>query len=141
MGCVRLLCHCWARVGAREPDCSCFIELHRRDPCFETDGLPKGEPVGYVIQVSKDFGLLGITVRPTPFLLQFVREGIRVIKALDVTARARIAIPEPCAADPVGRLDAAYPQPELAHPIGCIKPAETRADDQDVDALALGFPT
>src|SRR3546814_14559157 len=81
----------WARVGAREPDCACFIELHRRDPGFETDVLPQVEPVGDVIQVSKDFELLGITVRQTPFLLQFVLEGIRVIKALDVTARARIA--------------------------------------------------
>ena len=57
--------------------------------------------------------------------------------ALDVAARAGIAVPVPRAADAVAGLDDAGRAPEPAQPVQLVEPGEAGADDDGVDGLGI----
>ena len=59
-----------------------------------------------------------------PFLLQFVREGIRVFQAFDVATAPRIAVPIPGAANSIASLEGAHSEAELAQPVDRIEPPD-----------------
>src|SRR5690606_8363009 len=75
----------------------------------------------------------GIALRPFPFLLQLVRELIRILHALDIAARARIAVPVPGAADPASGLEHPCREAEAAKPVQHVHAREPRADDDHVE--------
>ena len=115
--------HC--RVG--------LVERRGRHAGRELDVAAQVEAVGDVVDVAQDLGLRGVALGPLPLLLQLVGERVGVVHALDVAARARIAVPVPGAADAVARLEDARRQPEPAQAVEHVEPGEPRADDDRVD--------
>jgi hypothetical protein len=67
-----------------------------------------------------------------PFLLQLVREGIRIFQAFDVAAAPRIAVPIPGAADPIAGLEGAQFETELAQAMDRVEPAHAGAHDDRI---------
>jgi hypothetical protein len=57
-----------------------------------------------------------------PFLLQFVREGIRVFRAFDVATAPRTAVSIPSATNPIASLEGAHSEAELAQAVDRIEP-------------------
>src|SRR5262249_12635602 len=60
-------------------------------------------------------------------------ERVRIVHALDVTARARIAVPVPRASDAAGRLVDARGQTESAQSMEHVESRESGADDDRVE--------
>src|SRR6266404_9761348 len=86
---------------SRYRPCVCLaVEDRPFDPGVELDIAPEVEAVSHMFDVAQDLGLRAIALGPTPFLLQLVREGVRVLHALDITATPRVAVPVPGAANP-----------------------------------------
>jgi hypothetical protein len=71
----------------------------RDHPGLELDVAPQVVAVGDVVGVFQDLGLGGVALGPLPFLLELGRELVGILHALDVAARAGIAVPVPGAAD------------------------------------------
>ena len=69
------------------------------DAGVELDIGAQIEAVGDVVGVFQNLRLRRVALAPVPFLLQFVGERIGILHALDVAARAGIAVPVPGAAD------------------------------------------
>src|SRR6185312_6519714 len=87
-----------AAIGLDRPAPGAFVEGCFGHAGIERDVAAKLEAVGDVIGVGEDFGLRRILFRPAPLLVELFREGKRILHALDVTARAGIAVPVPGAA-------------------------------------------
>src|SRR5262249_46054776 len=101
-------------VGLQPPEICRLVKGLRDDLGIELDVRPEVEFVCDEIEVAEDIGLNGISVRPAPFLLQFVREAVRIFQALDVASRAGIAIPEPGSSNTASGLVNPNTQPEPA---------------------------
>ena len=74
------------------------------------DVAPQVEAVGDVLDVAQDLGLGRVALGPLPLLLELLGELVRVLHALDVAARARVAVPVPGAADVAARLERPAPR-------------------------------
>src|SRR5216683_3807703 len=106
--CRKIACRHDAEARGRgitfvSPDgpCICLaVEDRLFDPAVELDVAPEVEAVSHVVDVTQDLRLRAVAVGPMPFLLQLVREGIRVLHAFDVAATPRVTVPVPGAADP-----------------------------------------
>src|SRR5258705_5238950 len=92
-----------------------------------------------MIDVAQDLRLRAVTLRPPPVLLQLVGERIGILQAFDVATAARIAVPEPRAADAARGLVGADLQAELAQTIDGIEAADARADDDCIELRGLAF--
>ena len=104
---------------------------------FERDVAPQVVAVGDVVDVAQDLGLGRVLLGPLPLLLELGVERVRVEVALHVAARARVAVPEPGAADAVAGLHDAGLEPELAQQMQLVKPGEACAHDECVDAAGI----
>ncbi len=89
-----------------------------------------------MIGVSEDFRLRRIFLRPVPLLVELFRERERILHALDVAARAGIAVPVPGAADTAAGLIDPRLKAEPAQPVQHIEAGETRADHDGVEFCA-----
>jgi hypothetical protein len=96
-------------------------------PCYEA--------VGYVVDIAQDFGLSAVAFGPMPFLLQLVREGIRVFQAFDIAATPRVAVPIPGAADPIASLEGAQFEAKLAQAVNRVEPADAGSHDDRIKFL------
>ena len=94
-----------ALVGGHGPRRRALVEDGRLDPRLELDVAPQVEPVGDEVEVAQDLGLRRRSARSTPLPLQLLGEAVRVLDALDVAARAGVAVPVPRAADAVAGLE------------------------------------
>ena len=103
--------------------------LHAR---VELDVAAQVEAVGDVVGVAQDLGLGGVALAPLPLLLQLVGELVGVLHALDVAARARIAVPVPGAADAAAGLEHARREAHAAQPVQHVDAGEAGADDHRV---------
>src|SRR6266853_5828628 len=100
-------------VGPDGP-CVCLAVKDRLfDPGVELDVAPEVEAVSHMVDVTQDLRLRAVALGPMPFLLQFLREGIRVFHAFDVAAAPRVAVPVPSAANPATRLEATHFEAEF----------------------------
>src|SRR3546814_4374563 len=88
-----------AAVGAHVPAAGALVEGGAGDARVEGDVAAQVETVGDMAGIAEDFGLARETLGPVPLLLQVLGEGIRILHALHVAARAGIAVPVPGAAD------------------------------------------
>ena len=93
---------------------------------------PQIEAVGDVVGVFQDLRLRRVALAPVPFLLQFVRERIGILHALDVAARAGIAVPVPGAADIAALLIDPDRQSQPAQPVQHVHSGKTGADHDDI---------
>src|SRR5207245_10893025 len=94
------------------------------------------EAVGDVVQVPQDLRLRGVPFGPLPLLLELPRELVRVLHALDVTARARVAVPEPRAPEAAARLEDSRRESKAAHAVKHADAGEAGADDHRVEVGA-----
>src|SRR5262249_32792032 len=95
---------------------------------------PQVEAVGDVVGVFQDLGLRRIALAPAPFLLQLVRERIGILHALDVAARAGIAVPVPGASDARTLLEDTGRKAKPAQPMQHVHAGKARADHDDIIA-------
>src|SRR6266853_2750282 len=99
---------------SRDGPCVCLaVEDRVFDPGVELDVAPEVEAVSHMVDVTQDLRLCAVALGPMPFLLQFVRKGIRVFHAFDVAAAPRVADPVPSAANPATRLEATHFEAEF----------------------------
>src|SRR6266700_3426243 len=95
-------------AGPHAPASRRLVEARRRHPRVELNVAAQIEFFRDVVGVPQDLRLGGVALRPFPLLLQLLGELIGIFHALDVAARARIAIPEPGAADAAAGLANPY---------------------------------
>src|ERR1043165_300553 len=88
-----------------DPAAARRIEDGGGDVRVELDVAPQIETVRHMIGVAQQLRLCRVTLAPLPFLLQRVGELVRILHALDVAARARIAVPVPGPADAAPSLE------------------------------------
>ena len=80
-------------------------KTRRLDRAAELHVLAEVELVGDVVQVAEVLGLAREALLPVPLLQQLLGEGVAVGDALGVEAGARVAVPEPRAAEVVAGLE------------------------------------
>ena len=125
-----------AAVGAAHvPAARAFVEVHLLDARVQLDVAPQVEAVGHVVGVAQQLGLRRIALAPVPLLLQRLVERIRVLQALDVDARAGIAVGVPRAADAGRSLEHTHLQALAAQLVQPVQAAEARADDQHIKGI------
>src|SRR6266446_6485211 len=90
-----------------------------------------------MVRVAENFRLRGKQLAPLPVLLQLLREAERILHALDVAARAGIAVPVPSAAHAAARLKGAHGKTKLAQAMQQIKAGEAGAGYEDIDLFGL----
>jgi hypothetical protein len=103
-----------AAIGSDSPLTCCFVEYGFGDAGRELDVAPQVEPVRDMADIFQDLRLRRVALGPLPFLLQRLRKRVGIIHALDITARAGIAVPIPRTANAVARLEDANREPEPA---------------------------
>ncbi len=114
------------------PAARAFVEMRGRHGGVEVDVLAQVEPVGHVIRIGENIRLRREFLRPVPFLLQFLVEGVGVLHALDVAAGTRVAVPVPGAADTAAALEDPRGKPEAAQAMQEIETRKSGADDNRV---------
>ena len=103
------------------------------DRRLEPDVAAEVVPIGDVLEVAQDLGLGGVLLRPLPLAFEFGVERVLVVEALDVAARARVAVPVPGATDVIGGLERHRRHAEPAQPVQQIEAGHAGADDDHVD--------
>src|SRR6266849_4239162 len=127
--CRKIACRHDAEARGRgitfvSPDgpCICLaVEDRLFDPSVELDVAPEVEAISHMVDVTQNLRLRAVALGPRPFLLQLVREGIRVFHAFDVAATPRVAVPG--AANPATGLEAAHFEAEFTQAIDRIQAA------------------
>src|SRR5713226_3202605 len=95
--------------------------------------------VGHEIDVSQNFWLGRIELRPFPLALDLVGKRKGILHAFDIAAGSRIAIPVPRAADRTGRLQHANRISVAAQSMKRIQTGKARANDDDVQMIRFLF--
>ena len=98
----------------------------------ELDVAPQVEAVDHMVDVAQDLRLRRVALGPVPFLLQFLAEGIGVVQALHVAARAGVAVPVPGAAHAVAGLQHLYRQAHAQGAMKLVEPGKAGAHDHQV---------
>ena len=128
--------HCLA-VGSRDrPHAGRFVERGAFDAGVELDVGPQVETIRDVVGVFQNLRLRRVALAPVPFLLQLFGERIGILHALDVAARAGIAVPVPRAADARALLKDARRHPLPAQPVQHVHAGKARTDHDDVVSLS-----
>src|ERR1700737_4664364 len=113
--------------------CICLaVEDRLFDPGVELDVAPKVEGVSHMVDVTQDLRLRAVALGPLPFLLQVVREGIRVLHAFDIAATPRVAVPVPGAANSATGLEATHSKAEFTQAIDRVETADSGADNDRI---------
>src|SRR5215475_3144763 len=123
--------------GGYGPAIGVFIEGASLDGCIELDVGTEIESVGNMVGVAQDFRLRRIAFAPVPFLLQFIREGIGILHALDIAARAWIAVPVPGPPDSRALRVDPHRESKAAQPVQHVHSGKAGADHDNVVILAL----
>ena len=131
--------HAVAAIRLDLPPVRRLVEARRGHPRLELNVAPEIEAVGDVLDVPQDLGLGGVPLRPVPFLLELVGEGIGVVHALDIAAGAGVAVPVPGAADAAARFVDPRGQAEAAQAVQHVQAGEPGADDDGVEVAALSW--
>lgn len=121
-----------AGIGLDLPAVALLIEHGAGDPGIQLHVVAQFEAVGHVVDVAQDLRLGGVALGPVPLLLQLLIELIGVFHALDVATRARVAIPEPGAADAAAGLEHPRREPQTPQPEQHVQAGEPGADDDGV---------
>lgn len=90
--------NCVTGVGRDAPALCCFISHGGCHALVEAVVLTHVEAVSDELEVPQNLGLRCIALAPTSGVLQLRVERVRVVQALHVAARARVAAPVPRAA-------------------------------------------
>src|SRR4030095_6608953 len=93
---------------------------------------PQVESVRDVVDVAQDLRLGGVALGPLPLLLELLREGVRIVHALDVAAGASISGAVTGAPDAPAGLEAPGREPERAQSVQGVEACEPGPDDHRV---------
>ncbi|MEY9189948.1 hypothetical protein ABH987_003576 [Bradyrhizobium ottawaense] len=126
----------WAIVRGQLPALGLLVPLGFGDLGPEADVAPEIVAVGDEAEITQDFGLGGVFLRPGPGRLELRIEGVAVVDGLDVAARARIAVPVPGAADVAGLFEPDRREAGLAQAMKEIEAGKAGADHGDIDLLS-----
>ena len=119
----------------RDPPAGGSLVIDRGDHAgVQPDVGPEVEPVGHVIGVAQNLRLRRVALGPFPFLRKVVVELVAIEHALDVAARAGIAVPVPGSSDARRRVDRPRGQPHAPQLVEHVEPGEPGADDQRVES-------
>src|SRR5271165_1075243 len=88
-----------------------------------------------MVGIFQDLRLRRVALAPVPFLLQLVGKGVGILHALDIAARAGIAVPVPGAADAAALLKDPHRETKAAQAVQHVHPGKARADHDDVVAF------
>src|SRR5690242_494411 len=89
-----------------------------------------------MLEVFENLGLLGIALRPFPFLQQLLVPGEAVDVGVGIAARAGVTVPVPSAADGLaGLVDARAETEFVPERFEHVNAGEACADDDGVEAL------
>ena len=111
------------------------------DAGVELNVLAQIETIGNVVGVAKDFRLRRVFFRPVPLLIEFFGERKGILHALDVAARAGIAVPVPGAADAAAGLIDPRVEAEPAQPMQHVHAGEAGADNDGIEGRVNFRPT
>ena len=125
-----------AAVRLNRPAVRRFVEDRRGHSRRELHVPAQVEPVGDVIDVPQDLRLGGVPLGPRPFLLELLRERVRVVHALDIAAGTRVTVPVPRAPDAAARLVHPRREPDLAQAVEHVQPGQASPDDDRVEGAA-----
>src|ERR1700732_3470060 len=123
------------RLTFVSPDrpCVCLAVKDRLfNPSIELYVPPEVEAVSHMVDVTQDLRLRPVALGPLPFLLQLVREGIRVLHAFDVAATPRVAVPVPGATNAATGVEATHFEAEFTQAIDRVETADSGADDDRI---------
>ena len=87
-------------LGLDLPTRGCLVVDGGLHPGVELDIPAQVEAVGDVLEVAQDLGLARVALGPFPLLLELLGKLVGVLHALDIAARARVAVPIPGAPHP-----------------------------------------
>ena len=124
-------CRC-RLAGVRGYQPPVFVEDRACHAGIEGDVPTQVEPLGDMVGVAKDLRLTGVALCPFPLLLQFVGETVGVLHALDIAARAGVAIPVPRAANVVASLEDAGAEACAAQSVQHVEAGESGAHDDHI---------
>ena len=126
-----------AVLGFDRPAADRLVETRRRHGLAEADVAFQIEAFGDMFGVAEELALGGVAFCPGPVLLQLFGELIGILQALDIAARAGIAVPVPGTADTRSTFQHQSLQPQTAQPMQHIKARKPGADDDSVDSPAV----
>jgi hypothetical protein len=132
-----------AAVGLEQPALRGLIPVRLCHLGVEADVAPQIIAFGHEAEVTQDFRLGGVFLRPFPRGLQLRIEGVAVVDGLNVAARAGIAVPVPGAADITGLFQHDRVEAGLAQPMQQVQSGKAGPHHRDVDLLrrtAAGCP-
>src|SRR6185369_7696452 len=115
-----------------------LVEHSAFDAGVELDVRTQVEAICDVVGVFQNLRLRRVTLAPVPFLLQLFGERIGVLHALDVAARAGIAVPVPGATDARALLKDPRCHALPTQPVQHVHTGKARTDHDDVVSLG-GF--
>ena len=110
-----------------------FVERRRGHARVEHDMPAQIEAIGNMVGIGEDFRLRRVLLRPVPLLVQFLREGERILHALDVATRAGITVPVPGAADATAGLEHPCRKAKPAQAMQHVHSGKARTDDNGVE--------
>src|SRR5215472_11065675 len=126
--------HRIAGIGPDVPPAARFVELGAGNPGIEADVALQVMAGGNVFQIAQDFRLLGVPLRPFPFLQQLFVPGKAIDVGLGIAPGPGIAVPIPGAADSSSGLVHPYLEPEpVAQRLQHIHAGEPGADDNSIE--------
>jgi len=126
-----------AAVGLDRPAVGVFVVDRVRDLGFELDVPAQIEAVGNVVEVALDFRLRGHHLGPVPLLLQLPGEGVGVFDDGQVGPAARVAVPEPGAADAGAGFEGAKVQTLILQAFGHVQAGHAGADHDGIQYLLV----
>ena len=121
-----------APVGDDVPAMAILVPDRLFHPRAEADVAAQIKAFGDMPGVAQDFRLGRIFLAPFPFLLEIGIEAERIVDALDIAARTRIAVPVPGATDIVTRLESAGGKPHLPKLVQQIETGKARPDHDHI---------
>ena len=128
-----------ALVGLHCPAVRRRIEHRGGRDRVELDVPSHVEPIGHMLHVGEDLALVAVALGPLPLLVEFGREGERVLKALNVATASRVTVPKPGPANVGTPFEGARSEAELSQFVNRIDATHARANDDGVEVIGAGL--
>src|SRR5713226_416184 len=120
-------------ISLHRPGARLTIEGRLLDPSVELDVAPEVKAIGHMVDVTQDLRLRAVALGPTPFLLQLVGKGIRILHAFNIAATPWIAVPVPGTTNIGASLEGAHSEAEFTESINRVETADASADDNRIE--------
>ncbi len=103
----------FALVGEHRPLVGCLVEFGTGHARVELNVPFQVMAFSHMLEITKDFGLLGIAFGPFPLLQKLLVPGEAVDVGVGIAPYAGVAVPVPGAANSFAGFINAHPQPQF----------------------------